>query len=109
MWHKLFNAPWPDTHNVLPLPVQQQATRSIKRYWQSRGWELVLGEVVLWVAAVYQGAHSATAYGLLAILMGAAYLSGFLSFVTFWLVFSPVLPARKIRYDAQPLRPDIKL
>lgn len=88
MWRKLFNAPWPDSHNVFPLPVQQRATRSIKRYWQSYGWELVLGEVILWVAAVYQGAHSATAYGLLAILIAVAYVSGFLSFPMLWLLLS---------------------
>lgn len=91
MWQKLFNAPWPDAHNVLPLPVQQQAAEKIRGYWRSRGWQLVLGEVVLWVAAVYQKTPFASAYGLLALLIGLAYASGFLPSLTFWLLASSAL------------------
>lgn len=91
MWRKLFNAPWPDTHNVLPLPVQQQASHRIKSYWRSRGWELVVGEVVLWVAAVFQKAPGAPIYGFLAVMIGIAYLLGFLPYPLIWLLFSPAL------------------
>jgi signal transduction histidine kinase len=91
MWRKLFNAPWPDETNVLPQPVQQQAADKIRAYWQSRGWQLVLGEVVLWAAAINQDLPGAWVYGVLAILMGIAYGLGFLPFSTAWLLFSSAL------------------
>lgn len=91
MWRKLFNAPWPDDENVLPLPVQQEAAAKIQGYWKARGWQLVLGEVILWVAADYQHMTPAWAFGLLAFVIGAAYLSGFFRVHTFWLIFSSAM------------------
>ncbi len=92
IWQKLFNAPWPDTDNVLPLPVQQQAERKIRGYWQKRGWQLLLGEGILYVAAIYQHIKPEWVYGLLALLITAAYA---LSFVrnrpVLWLAGGAVL------------------
>lgn len=91
MWQKLFNAPWPDADNLLPPPVQQQAAAKIRGYWQSRAWQLVLGEAILWLAASYQQMPYSAVYGLLAILIGIAYALGFLTFPTMWLLGSSAL------------------
>jgi signal transduction histidine kinase len=91
MWRELFNAPWPDEENILPKPVQQQATARIYGYWRSRGWQLVAGEVVLWVAAYQWGVPHVAAYGLLAGIIALVYLLGMLPFTIFWLVASVAL------------------
>jgi signal transduction histidine kinase len=90
MWRELFNAPWPDEANILPAPVQQQANARIYSYWRSRGWQLVAGEVVLWVAAYRWQVPHANAYGVLAGIIGLVYLLGVLPslFTIFWLVAS---------------------
>jgi signal transduction histidine kinase len=91
MWRKLFNAPWPDDDNLLPLAVQQQAAARIRAYWIGHGWQLVLGELILWVAAIYQGVPASWVYGVLALLIGGAYLIGFLPYPVIWLMFSSAL------------------
>ncbi len=89
----LFDSPWPDEENILPTPVQQQATARIYGYWRSRGWQLVAGEVVLWVAAYQWGVPHTVAYGLLAGIITLVYLLGMLPamFTIFWLVGSVAL------------------
>jgi signal transduction histidine kinase len=91
MWQKLFDAPWPDTSNLLPLPVQEQAAEKIRGYWRARGWQLVLGEVVIWIAATYQNVPLAKGYGVLALLVGIAYALGFLHAPFTWLMGSSTL------------------
>jgi len=91
MWQKLFDAPWPDAENLLPMPVQEQAAEKIRGYWRARGWQLVLGEAVIWIAATYQGVPSAKGYGLLALLIGVAYVLGFLRAPFTWLMGSSTL------------------
>jgi signal transduction histidine kinase len=90
MLQKLFNAPWPDDKNILPSPAQQQAIREINGYWRSRGWQLVLGEIVLWAAAFRWHESQIKAYGFLAACIGLAYLLGFLPsrLTMIWLVGS---------------------
>ncbi len=89
----LFDSPWPDEENILPTPVQQQAIARIYDYWRSRGWQLVAGEVVLWVAAYRWGVPHTVAYGLLAGIITLVYLLGMLPamFTIFWLVGSVAL------------------
>jgi signal transduction histidine kinase len=90
MWRELFNAPWPDQDSLLPPPVQQQTNARIYDYWRSRGWQLVAGEIVLWIAAYQWGVDHAAAYGFLAGIIGVVYLLGTLParYITFWLAAS---------------------
>jgi signal transduction histidine kinase len=90
MWRELFNAPWPDEENILPSPVQRQANDRIYGYWRSRGWQLVLGEVVLWAAAYRWDVDHANAYGVLAGMIGAVYALGMLPapLIVVWLTGS---------------------
>jgi signal transduction histidine kinase len=92
MWQKLFNAPWPDSKNLLPSPVQHQAALRIRHYWQTRGWQLVLGEAILWIILSSQQMPHKTAYLLLAGLVVVVYLIGSLRGLTaLWLLGSPAL------------------
>jgi signal transduction histidine kinase len=90
MWREQLNTPWPDDDNILPPPVQAQATRRIYDYWRSRGWQLVIGEVVLWVAAYRWAVPNVQVYGVLTGLISAVYLLGLLppSFSLIWLIGS---------------------
>jgi len=90
MWRKLFNAPWPDDQNILPSPIQQQAIRAIRTYWRARGWQLVLGEVVLWIAASRWHESHIGAYGFLVGCVALAYIIGLMpaSMTALWLVGS---------------------
>ncbi len=90
MWHELFNAPWPDEQNILPAPVQEQAIQHIYGYWRSRGWQLVMGAVVLWVAAVQWDIPHAPAYGVVAVLIASIFLLGLLpvQLILVWLIGS---------------------
>ncbi len=93
MWRELFNAPWPDESAILPDAVQAQATQRVYDYWRSRGWQLVAGALILWVAAQrYDVPHDA-AYGVLAGLVAGAYLLGLLParLVGLWLMGTVVL------------------
>lgn len=91
MWRNAFNAPWPDNANLLPAPVQAQAAREIRYYWQAHGWQLVLGEVILWAAAAHHSAPLAAGYGALALLIGLAYASGFMLSSFSWILVSSTL------------------
>ncbi len=92
MWHKLFNGPWPDTNNLLPSPVQQQAAQRIRHYWQTRGWQLVFGEVILWVILSSQQIPHKTAYLVLAAPVVIIYIIGALRGLTaLWLIGTPAL------------------
>ncbi|MEO8608416.1 MAG: HAMP domain-containing sensor histidine kinase [Chloroflexota bacterium] len=93
MWQKLFNGPWPDSQNLLPLPVQQQAAQRIRQYWQSRGWQLVLGEVILWVIlSRQQQVEHKGVYELLAGIVAVIYIIGSLrGLMALWLVGGPAL------------------
>ncbi len=87
MWRELLNGLLPDSTNLLPPAIQADAARRIRQYWQSRGWQLVLGQVVLWAAAVYQQTPYAWAYGVLAGAIGFTYLVGCLGrYTVFWLL-----------------------
>jgi hypothetical protein len=93
MWQKLFNGPWPDSQNLLPSPVQQQAALRIRHYWQTRGWQLVLGEVILWVilSRQQQVEHKAV-YEILAGIVAIVYVIGSLrGLMALWLVGGPAL------------------
>lgn len=87
MLRELFSGLLPDTDNLLPPSVQATAQTEIRRYWRTRGWQLVLGEVILWAAAVYQQMPHPWAYGVLAGAVVFAYGVGWVSGTTlFWLV-----------------------
>ncbi|MBI5957101.1 MAG: HAMP domain-containing histidine kinase [Chloroflexi bacterium] len=90
MWREQLNAPWPDNENILPPPVQAQATRRIYEYWRSRGWQLVMGEIILWVAAYRWAVPHVQAYGFLAGVIAVVYLLGLLppSLSLVWLMGS---------------------
>ncbi|MBK8021332.1 MAG: HAMP domain-containing histidine kinase [Chloroflexi bacterium] len=86
MWREFFSALLPDEGNPLPPPVQAAAQTRIHRYWQTRGWQLVLGEVILWGAALYQGLEHPWAYGILAGAVCFNYVVGWFGGPTlFWL------------------------
>lgn len=91
MWRKLFDAPWPDADNLLPLPVQQQAAEKIRAYWLARGWQLVVGGAIIWVGAWYQNVPWVSAYGLAAFFLGVAYGLGFLPYPALWLLGSSTM------------------
>ncbi len=92
MWRILFDAPFPDEKNMLPPAVRGQAERRIRGYWMSRGWQLVLGEVVLWAATVYlQQSPGSPIYLFLAGLIGIAYLLAFQPNTMLWLLGMLVL------------------
>jgi signal transduction histidine kinase len=92
MWHKLFNSLSPDSINLVPPPVQAEAYQKIRAYWKTHGWQLVLGEVILFVAANYRGVPHAWAYGVLAGIIVAAYLLGFVpNMPSLWLIGSSFL------------------
>lgn len=89
MWRKLFSGPWPDEANLLPPPVQQQALEQVKAYFITRGWQLVLGEVVLWAVVTYQKIDYAPVYGGLAIVITLAYAASFFAQYTLvWLTLT---------------------
>lgn len=77
MWRRLFDILLPDTENLLPAPVQEIARGRIHRYWMGYGWQLVLGEVILWAAAVFQELEPTWAYALLVVLVTVMYTLGF--------------------------------
>jgi signal transduction histidine kinase len=91
MWRQLFDAPFPDATSTLPPDVQGQALQAARGYWRSRGWQLVLGEVVLWGAALYRDTPHAEFYFVLALIIGMAYLLGFVRSVMVWLLGTLVL------------------
>lgn len=86
MWRELLTGLLPDSNNLLSPPVQAAAKGQIRHYWRTRGWQLVLGEVVLWAAAVYQNLPFAWAYGVLAASVGFIYVLGWSGATNlFWL------------------------
>jgi signal transduction histidine kinase len=93
MWQKLFNGPWPDSQNLLPSPVQQQAAQRIRHYWQTRGWQLVLGEMILWIIlSRQQQVEHKTVYEILAGIVAIVYVIGSLrGLMALWLVGGPAL------------------
>lgn len=93
MWQQLFSGPWPDSKNLLPSPVQQQAAGRIRRYWQTRGWQLVLGEAILWaILSRQQAVEHKGVYELLAGIVAVIYIIGSLKGLTaLWLVGGPLL------------------
>lgn len=92
MWQKLFNTPWPDSSNLVPLPVQQQAHERIIQQWQGQGWQLVVGEIILAVAAYAQKLDHVWVYAALAFMVALAYALGFMrGMITLWLLGSSVL------------------
>lgn len=92
MWQQLFSGPFPDTENLLPPDAQAQAARQIRGYWRSRGWQLVLGEIILWVAAISQHIPSAPYYGVLALAIIVIYFVGLSQLMTIpWLITMIVL------------------
>ena len=87
MWQTLFNAPWPDERNILAAPIQKQAAQRIYSYWRSRGWQLILGEIILGASAIQYHVEHAGAYITLSGLIGIAYLLGFIPALNIlWLV-----------------------
>lgn len=86
MWRELLTGLLPDSSNLLPPPVQAAAEREIRHYWRTRGWQLVLGEVILWAAAIYQEMPYPWAYGVLAGSVMFAYALGwFVGTTLMWL------------------------
>src|SRR5258708_31060834 len=91
MWRKLFNAPWPDASN-LPEGVRLEAIRRIYAYWRGRMWTLVLGEFILWVGSLNKDEKHLRAYAVPVLLIGLAYLLGWLPRIKiFWLISQVVL------------------
>lgn len=86
MWRELLTGLLPDSNNLLPPPVQDAAKYQIRHYWRTRGWQLLLGEIILWAAAVYQNLPFAWAYGVLAAAVGFTYALGWFGGANlFWL------------------------
>lgn len=48
MLQRLFSALFPERERLLPRPTLPTAEEGVRRYWFTRGWEFVLGEVILW-------------------------------------------------------------
>lgn len=91
MWRKLFTAPWPESQEP-PEAVRTKAVQRMRDFWRARGWQLVLGEVFLWIAAVYRDVESAQSYGVLAGIIALAYVSGLVPIpFSVWLVNMVVL------------------
>ncbi len=87
MWQKLLNAPWVDDDNLLPTAVQRQAAQQVNTYWRARGWQLVLGEMLLWASAAFQELPYPHLYGALAMCVALVYLFGFYTkWASIWLV-----------------------
>lgn len=76
MWHRLFNAPWPERTDT-PSPVREQAARSIHLYWREQFWPFVVGEFALWWIMRTQLVFAHNLYLFPAGLMTVAYLLGF--------------------------------
>ncbi len=91
MWRTLFDGPFPDAQSTLPLALQDQAAQSIRRYWLSHAWQLVLGQFVIWWAAHYRGALNPEVYLGLAIIITVAYALALVSITEVWLVGTLVL------------------
>ena len=91
MWRRLFNAPWPDQSDMRAA-VREQASQRIHSYWRTRGWQLVLGEVILWAAAYRREVEHPAAYGFLAGFITLAYLMGFFRRIdTLWMSVTVLL------------------
>ncbi len=91
-WRRLFDSLLPDVENLLPVPVQENAETRIRQYWASHGWQLVLGEVILWAAATFQSLQPTWVYALLAGFIAVMYGLGLWRGRTaLWLVGSMVL------------------
>jgi signal transduction histidine kinase len=92
MLEKLFSAPWVDQSTLLPPPVQHQAAKEISIFWRTRGWQLVLGEFLLWAVAEYQNIPQKHFYLALAGFVAVVYALGFMPSLTLlWLIGSIVL------------------
>jgi signal transduction histidine kinase len=75
MWRQLFDAPSPERTDM-PALVQRRAAQRVHDYWRTRGWQLILGEIVLWVYARSEHLEHHGAYGVLAGMMAFAYVLG---------------------------------
>lgn len=92
MWHRLFSGPWPEAKNLLPPDVQEQAAESIRHYWRTRGWQLIVGEIALWALTVYLRIPYTQVYGILAGMITLAYVVGALPGLLMpWLVVASTL------------------
>ncbi len=92
MWHRLFSGPWPESKNLLPPDVQEQAERLIRNYWRTRGWQLIVGEIALWAVTVYQQIPYTAVYGFLAGMITLGYVLGSLpGFTMPWLVVASTI------------------
>ena len=86
MWRRFFDTLLPDAENLLPRPVQQAAEARIRQYWIAHGWQLVLGEGIISLAAVGNQMASFGVYILLTVMMATMYALGWLwGRTTLWL------------------------
>lgn len=86
MWQRLFSALFPDAENLLPAPAQQQAEERIRHYWLSRGWELMLGEIILWTVLMSR-MPNAQPFGVLVAALFGLHLIGIVrDWTALWLV-----------------------
>ncbi len=86
MWRRFFDTLLPDAENLLPAAVQQAAEGRIQQYWIAHGWQLVLGEAILWAAAGTQGLQPTWGYALLTGMVATMYALGCLQGrTTLWL------------------------
>lgn len=77
MWKQLFDAPWPDQHD-LPEIVRQQAEQRIRAYWTWLVAPLIIAEVLLWATANLRAIPFATAYAVPPLLISMALVLGWL-------------------------------
>ncbi|HVO44616.1 MAG TPA: HAMP domain-containing sensor histidine kinase [Aggregatilineales bacterium] len=88
---KLFNAPWPE-EGEFPAPVLERASERVHRYWLTRMWPFVLGQVIIALEAYLENFPHARAYLIPVALLGTAYALGlFRRIALFWLVSMSVL------------------
>src|SRR5262245_52481717 len=87
MWRKRFSGPWPDQTDSLPALVRQQAAQRIHQYWRSQMWWVVLGEIVVVLAAQTQDAQHLRIYVIPVVLLSFVYVLGLFSRIDLiWLV-----------------------
>jgi|GEM_PF-557580 len=89
MWKQFLDAPWVDETDM-PARVRAMAHRNIIRYWQTRGWQLLLGEYILLFAAWFQNLPNLAGYWGLALLTSLFYGLGLWAKQPFAWLFSSV-------------------
>jgi signal transduction histidine kinase len=86
VWNML-NAPWPD-QGEFPPAVLQRASEQVHRYWLSRIWPFVVGNVIIALEAYLEKFEHPRAYLIPVVLLGSAYALGLIPRLKFLWIFS---------------------